>query len=186
MAEDAVDAAVAEFPSHPAPSRTESTPLVGAAGYHRLWDSRHAVAKRAGLDVTVVERLLGRYGDRIEDLLEMIEERPDLGKPLDGGGDYLRAEIRYAASHEAALHLNDVLTRRTRISIEVPDRGVVAAGPAAELMAEVLGWGPATIERELEHYRTRVAAEVESQKQEDDQTADAARLGAPDVRRLGA
>jgi len=183
MARDAVDAATATFPTPPGPSHTATMALVGAEGFHKLTDARHHLAKQVGLGVEVIERLLGRYGDRIEDLLAVIGERPELGEPIPGGGGYLGAEIRYAASHEAALHLNDVLTRRTRISIETLDRGIEAAVPAASLMAEVHGWSPATVERELEHYRARVAAERESQTMEDDLTADAARLGAPDVRR---
>ncbi|MFJ7620230.1 glycerol-3-phosphate dehydrogenase C-terminal domain-containing protein, partial [Rhodococcus erythropolis] len=91
-------------------------------------------------------------------------------------------EIHYAASHEGAQHLDDILTRRTRISIEVNDRGDAAAAEVAELVAPVLGWTPEHIAEEIEHYRLRVAAERESQEQPDDLTADAARLGAPDVR----
>jgi glycerol-3-phosphate dehydrogenase len=45
-----------------------------------------------------------------------------------------------------------------------------------------LEWSPEDCERELSHYRARVAAERDSQEQRDDRTADAARLGAPDVR----
>jgi glycerol-3-phosphate dehydrogenase len=52
----------------------------------------------------------------------------------------------------------------------------------AELIAPVLGWSADTIAREVEHYRARVDAERQSQRQLDDRTADAARLGAPDVR----
>jgi glycerol-3-phosphate dehydrogenase len=88
----------------------------------------------------------------------------------------------YAASHEAALHLDDVLTRRTRVSIETFDRGVAAAEPVARLLAPVLGWDRARVAREIQHYGLRVDAEIESQQQADDHTADAARLGAPDVR----
>ena len=51
-----------------------------------------------------------------------------------------------------------------------------------EQIAAVLGWDDAAADREIEHYRARVAAERESQAQQDDHTADAARLGAPDVR----
>ena len=87
----------------------------------------------------------------------------------------------YAASHEGARHLDDVLTRRTRISIETFDRGVRVAEPAARLMGEVLGWTDSQIEREMEHYLKRVDAERESQEQPDDHTADAARLGAPEI-----
>ena len=50
------------------------------------------------------------------------------------------------------------------------------------LSAPVLGWDAATIENEIEHYAKRVEAERDSQNQLDDQTADAARLGAPEVR----
>ena len=104
------------------------------------------------------------------------ELREQLGKPV---------EARYAATHEGALHLDDVLTRRTRISIETFDRGTVAARPVAKLMGEVLGWDEATFEREIQHYEARVNAERDSQTQPDDLTADAARLGAPDVRMGG-
>jgi glycerol-3-phosphate dehydrogenase len=132
-----------------------------------------------------IERLLGRYGSDIDDLLTLIEVSPDLGEPLRGAENYLAAEIHYAASHEAALHLSDVLTRRTRISIEVPDRGLEAAAASVEILGPVLGWDDAAVERELTHYRARVAAERESQTMPNDHTADAARLGAPDVRTMG-
>ena len=49
-------------------------------------------------------------------------------------------EAVYAATHEGALRLEDVLTRRTRISIEERDRGVAAAPVVAGLLAPVLGW----------------------------------------------
>ncbi|MET0418396.1 MAG: glycerol-3-phosphate dehydrogenase C-terminal domain-containing protein, partial [Actinoplanes sp.] len=90
-------------------------------------------------------------------------------------------EIVYAAGHEGARHLEDVLTRRTRISIETFDRGVAVAPEAAELVGGVLGWTAEQTAREVENYRLRVAAERASQEQPDDATADAARLGAPEV-----
>ena len=49
-------------------------------------------------------------------------------------------------------------------------------------MGTILGWDDATHDREIEHYEARVRAERESQTQPDDHTADAARVGAPDVR----
>ena len=95
---------------------------------------------------------------------------------------YLRVEAYYAARAEGALHLDDILTRRTRISIETPDRGVAAAEEVARLVAPVLDWDDDQVKAEVEHYRARVAAELDSQEQPDDRTADAARLGAPDER----
>ena len=182
MAEDAVDAAARGIDRNVPASVTKRTPLIGAEGYHAAWNSRAAVSERTGLHVARVEHLLNRYGTRIDELLATAEGRPELLRPLEGAEDYLAVEARYAASHEGALHIDDVLTRRTRVSIETFDRGVVSAEPVARLMGEVLGWDDETREREVEHYRARVKAERESQEQADDVTADAARYGAPDVR----
>jgi glycerol-3-phosphate dehydrogenase len=112
----------------------------------------------------------------------VIKEAPELAEPLESAQEYLKVEAVYAASHEGALHLDDILARRTRISIETWDRGVAAASEVAQLVAPVLGWQQPDIEREVSHYQLRVAAERESQDQPDDLSADAARLGAPDVR----
>ncbi|MCL7376260.1 glycerol-3-phosphate dehydrogenase/oxidase [Streptomyces sp. 35G-GA-8] len=181
MAKDAVDEAVHGLDQRVAECVTEDVPLLGAEGYHALWNARARMAARTGIHVARVEHLLNRYGTLVEELLELIAADPGLGEPLAAADDYLRAEIVYAASHEGARHLDDVLTRRTRISIETFDRGTRSARECAELMAPVLGWDKDRIEREVEHYEKRVEAERESQRQPDDQTADAARLGAPDI-----
>ena len=114
-------------------------------------------------------------------MLDLVAADPTLREPLPGRRDYLRAEVVYAASHEGARHLDDVLARRTRISIETFDRGCRRADEVARLMAPVLGWSDEQIEREVEHYRKRVEAERESQRMPDDETADAARMGAPEI-----
>ena len=182
MAKDAVDLAARSLPGRVPDSVTDRTPLVGAIGYFALRNRRFELAERSGLHVVRIENLLSRYGSLTEELLAMIEDDPTLGDPLHGADDHLQVEIVYAASHEGALHLDDVLTRRTRISIETFDRGVAAAPHVARLMAPVLGWDQGRIAREVAHYEARVAAERESQLQTDDLTADSARLGAPDVR----
>ncbi|MGW5333721.1 glycerol-3-phosphate dehydrogenase/oxidase [Streptomyces bauhiniae] len=181
MAKDAVDAAVHGLDRRVAESVTEEIPLLGAEGYPAMWNARERIAERSGLHVARVEHLLNRYGSMADQLLDLIAADPTLGEPLRHADDYLRAEIVYAASHEGARHLDDVLTRRTRISIETFDRGTRSAREAAELMAPVLGWDEDQIAREVEHYEKRVEAERESQRQPDDLTADAARLGAPDI-----
>jgi len=181
MAQDAVDAAVHGLGDNVPASCTERVPLLGAEGFTALWNQRHTIAADAGLHVARIEHLLGRYGSLIEEVLELIRADPSLGKPLDGADDYLRAEIVYAASHEGARHVEDALTRRTRVSIETFDRGLTAVQPTAELMGKVLGWTPEQVEREIKHYRLRVEAERASQEQPDDETADATRLGAPEV-----
>lgn len=185
MAKDAVDAVVHNL-NRPVPkSITENVPLLGADGYAAAWNSRQLTAERTGLGLARVEHLLGRYGTLLPELTALIEAEPELAQPLDSAPEYLRVEVVYAASHEGALHLDDILARRTRISIETWDRGVAAAGEVAPLVAATLGWDASDVEREIDHYRKRVAAERESQHQPDDLSADAARLGAPDVRMDG-
>ncbi|GID27568.1 glycerol-3-phosphate dehydrogenase/oxidase [Paractinoplanes brasiliensis] len=181
MAKDAVDACVHGLGRSVPPSCTDRVPLLGAEGYPALWNQRRVLASRSGLHVARVEHLLGRYGSLVHEVLALIEADTSLGQALTGADDYLRAEIAYAAGHEGARHLEDVLTRRTRISIETFDRGTACAQEVAELMAGVLGWTPEQTAREVENYRVRVEAERESQEQPDDETADATRLGAPDV-----
>jgi glycerol-3-phosphate dehydrogenase len=181
MARDAIDAAVHGLDRQVPPSATHVTPLVGAEGFQAAWNRRGTIASQSGVHVARVEHLLRRYGTRIDELLELVAEHPELGRPLPGADDYLAVEALYAASHEGALHLDDVLTRRTRISIETWDRGLEASEPVARLIAEPLGWDEDTIAREVELYRERVEAERRSQEQPDDRAADLARLSAPDV-----
>jgi len=186
MAEDAVDAAARNLPQRVARSVTDRTPLLGAQGWHALWNRRHQLAEEVGLHGSRIEHLLGRYGSLVTEVLDLLADRPELGERIDGAEDYLKVEAVYAASHEGALHLDDLLTRRTRISIETFDRGLSAARDVAPLMGEVHGWDEDDIAREIEHYDARVAAEIESQRMPDDRTADAARMGARDVRVGGA
>jgi glycerol-3-phosphate dehydrogenase len=185
MARDAVDEVVHGLDQRVAPSCTEKVPLAGAEGYQALWNGRGELARRSGLHIARVEHLLNRYGSLVEELLELIAEDPGLAEPLGGADDYLRAEVVYAARCEGARHLDDVLARRTRISIETFDRGTSSMLEAAELMARELSWEKNQVDREVEHYRKRVEAERESQQQPDDLTADAARLGADDIVPLG-
>ena len=182
MAQDAIDLAARGLDKRVPPSCSDRTPLLGAPGFAAFWNRRQTLAEELGLHVGQVEHLLRRYGARIEELIALMNANPELAEPIEGAPSYLAVEAHYATSHEGALHLEDVLTRRTRISIETFDRGLSAARPVAALMGEVLGWDSVTVERELAYYDARVQAERESQEQPDDHTADDARLGAPDVR----
>src|SRR5215217_3799554 len=158
MARDAIDAVARGLDRAVPPSATQVTPLAGATGFQALWNRRERLASQSGLHVARIEHLLRRYGTLTEELLALVADDPALARPLPGADDYLAVEVRYAATHEGALHLDDALTRRTRISIETFDRGLAAAEPAARLMAGPLGWDETTIAREVELYRARVAA----------------------------
>jgi glycerol-3-phosphate dehydrogenase len=181
MARDAVDAAAHSLRASVPASVTDVVRLAGAEGFETRTNQKAALARDAGLHEARVDHLLGRYGGLVDEVLALVAGRPDLRGPLEGAEDYLRAEVVYAVTHEGARHLDDVLTRRTRISIETFDRGVAAARPAAELMAGELGWDQSRLDTEVDHYLRRVEAERQSQRELTDREADEARVQAPDI-----
>ena len=185
MAKDAIDAAAHSLATTinttVRDSITDRVPLVGAADFETRSNQRVMLSRRAGLHVARIDHLLGRFGGLVDDVLELCATNPGLAVPIEGADDYLSAEVVYAVTHEGARHLDDVLTRRTRISIETFDRGVKAAASVARLMAGELGWDDARTETEVDHYLRRVEAERQSQAKRTDQEADEARVSAPDI-----
>ncbi|MGJ7908797.1 glycerol-3-phosphate dehydrogenase [Actinopolyspora sp. H202] len=182
MAKDAVDAIGNDVSGRMASSITDKVPLLGADGYHALVNQADQLAAAHGLHPYRVRHLLDRYGSVIHEVLALGDSDPELLKPIDEAPNYLRAEVVYSVRYEGALHLEDVLTRRTRISFEYPHRGVDCAEQVGRLIGAELGWDEQRLTREVERYSARVAAERESQSQPDDQAADATRVAAPEAR----
>ena len=75
------------------------------------------------------------------------------------GLPYLRAEAVYAARHEMATTLVDVLTRRTRAHLLDRAATVDAAPDVASLLAAELGWDAAERDRQLAEYLELAAKE---------------------------
>ncbi|MFZ2526562.1 MAG: glycerol-3-phosphate dehydrogenase/oxidase [Rhodococcus sp. (in: high G+C Gram-positive bacteria)] len=182
MAEDAVDLAAEDIPSRIASSITEKVPLVGADGYFALVNQTMHLAEQYGVHPYRIKHLLDRYGSLVEEVLALADGQPELLQPITDAPQYLQVEAVYAAVAEGALHLEDVLARRTRISIEYPHRGVHCAEQVARLIAPILDWDADTVDREIGTYRARVDAEVRSQSRPDDESADALRAAAPEAR----
>ena len=182
MAADAIDTAAQYIPARVAPSITEKVRLLGADGYFALINQAEHVGALAGLHPYRVRHLLDRYGSLISEVLATAADRRDLLNPITQAPVYLKVEAAYAAAAEGALHLEDILARRMRISIEYPHRGVDCAREVAEVVAPVLGWTAEEVDREVETYTARVEAEVLSQAQPDDAAADALRASAPEAR----
>jgi len=173
MARDLIDVAVRDLPAPRAipESRTDRVPLAGAEGYARVWAERAQLAASANLPIAQVERLLGRYGSLITELLDLIADRPALREPIPGGEPYLGAEIVYACTHEGAVALDDVLFRRTRITIEIRDRGLKAAPHAAALMATELAWSAERTAAEIARYEELIEAGLAAESAPDDRSA---------------
>ena len=184
MGADAVEACAEDLPGRINPSCTEDVPLIGADGYQALVNQADRLAAQHGVHPYRIRHLLDRYGSQIHQVLAPALTDPALLQPIPGAGDYLQAEALYAVTHEGALHLEDVLARRTRISIEYAHRGTESMQRVADIMAPALGWTEAQAAREVEVYRARVEAERRSQTEPDDTSAEKMRLEAPEVRDL--
>src|SRR5690242_17933719 len=159
MARDVVDAAVADFDREVPGSVTEQVPLLGADGLAAVQPAAGRLAEDYGVPRATVEHLLGRYGTLATEVLDLIRADASLGRPLASGHPYRRAEVAYAVSHEGALHLEDVLMRRTRLFIESADSGVCAAADVAAIMGRLLGWSRRRRGAETRRYLDLVEAE---------------------------
>ncbi|MGH3378946.1 MAG: glycerol-3-phosphate dehydrogenase/oxidase [Actinoallomurus sp.] len=179
MAQDVVDVVAGGLPLNVPASATDRLPLTGAVGYEVLWNDRRRLAARAGLHVARIEHLLNRYGSCVDELLELIEADPSLAEPIPAATDYVKAEAVYAVTHEGALHIEDVLRRRLRASMEEWDQGAAAAPEVASLIAPHLGWDAERAKRETEHYLRQVEAERQARREQDDVAAAAALGEAP-------
>lgn len=182
MAQDTIDAVGVDQGRQIPDSTTSKIPLIGARNYEHVLGSANEISESSGVPLVSVKHLISRHGDRIDEVLNLIAADESLKGLIDEDLPYLRAEVIHSVRFEGALHLEDVLTRRTKISIESWDRGTDSALLVAELMARELEWDQSRIHSEVEHYLKRVESERSSNTQLDDQKADASRLAAGDIR----
>lgn len=175
MAQELIDVAASHLDRPVPASCTERIPVLGAVGYEARWNQRCQLARQTGLTTEQVGRLLNRYGSCIDDLLEILARRPELADPVPGLEGHLGVEVAYACSHEGALHVEDILVRRTRVAIETPDRGLSAAKDVATLMAHELDRDQDWIDAELAQYTRRLDAEEAAEGRPDDESANAVR-----------
>jgi glycerol-3-phosphate dehydrogenase len=152
MAQDVIDVAAEQLQSEGTivpRSTTADIPLVGAVGFARDWQARAAIAADSGLTVEQVEVLLRRHGDHVTEVLDAIAAEPALAEPVTPGSTHLRAEARVAVTTQGARTLEDVLVRRLRVAVEVPDHGRAAARAVLTDVANALGWSDSRAADEL-------------------------------------
>ena len=162
MGKDAIDLAVTDLRKVVSSSCTEKLPLVGADGYYALTQQTAQIASEYGIEEESVLHLLNRYGSLMSEVLELMSSDKKLIKPLAEGLPYLKAEIIYAVTHEGAMSVDDVISRRTRLAFEAPHAGVDLAEDVATLIAPYLGWGAKEKKASIAEYKAQVSAEVDA------------------------
>ena len=162
MGKDVIDLAGIELRRIIAESVTEKLPIVGADGYFALMQQIDRIAEDSGLSADSVRHLLDRYGSVISEILEIITVDPKLAKQLTKDLPYLKAEIYYAASHEGARSVDDVISRRTRLAFEAPDCAIDLVNDVAAIIAPVLGWTAKQKKDSIKAYLDIAEREIES------------------------
>lgn len=150
MARDAVDYALDGVDPMPA-SKSGSIPLLGAAPRDQLDGLTEEIARDSGLDHDRAAELVDRHGTRATEVIALGREE-DLLRPLADDRTELEAEVAWAVDQELALSLDDVLSRRMRLSMSRRDRGASIAPRVAELMGARLGWDPQRQAAEVTDY----------------------------------
>jgi glycerol-3-phosphate dehydrogenase len=156
MAADTIDAVVEGLgdtvPRRARRSRTAKLRLRGADGYDALL---------VGADERT-DHLAHRFGGEARTVLALVDRDPALGEPLVEGLPYLRAEAVYAARHEMARTVDDVLSRRTRARLLARDASDVAAEDVGRLIQPELGLTDDEVAAQVADYRAQLAHEREA------------------------
>jgi glycerol-3-phosphate dehydrogenase len=135
-----------------APASTTATlTLLGAAPVPELDVLVRSLADDGSLDEAHARALVDRHGTRASDVLALGHEQ-DLLRPLADDVPHLEAEVVWAVREEMALDLDDVLSRRMRLSMARRDRGASIAPRVAALMGAELGWDEARQAAEVEAF----------------------------------
>ncbi|HVB27683.1 MAG TPA: glycerol-3-phosphate dehydrogenase/oxidase, partial [Mycobacteriales bacterium] len=158
MARDVVDRIVARD-GRRAPCRTSRIPLGAVRPLADLEAEVRRAAASIGLAEPIADQLVRSHGADAADLLALVADDPALGRVMSPAADHILAEVTYAARHEGAATLDDVLARRTRVSVRARDAGLPAAADAALLLAGELGRDAAWARAQVEAYAAAVRRE---------------------------
>jgi glycerol-3-phosphate dehydrogenase len=90
----------------------------------------------------------------------LIADDPSLADPLIETLPYVVADVVYAVRCEMAIHLADVLARRTRAQLQNARATRDAAEKVATIMGKELGWTKKRREAEIENFVEMVNAEL--------------------------
>ena len=154
IAADVIDVVLGRNAATARPSRTADWRLIGAAeldAQARIANELATIPAVRASGLEAATQLVARHGTEAPAVVALGAEL-DLLRPLVPGRAFLEAEVAWAARQEAALSLDDVLARRTRLAQELPDRGAAIAPRVAAILAAELGWGEARQALEVQIY----------------------------------
>jgi glycerol-3-phosphate dehydrogenase len=158
MAKDVVDRIV-ERDGRKARCRTDEIPLSGTRPVEALEREVAAASRVLGLGEDVALNLVRQCGETAQHVLSLVVAEPALAERLSPAAPHIAAEVVHAARSEGAATLDDVLSRRTRLSLRAKDAALPTAPLAAALLARELGRDESWASAQVEAYANAVRTE---------------------------
>jgi glycerol-3-phosphate dehydrogenase len=158
MAKDVVDR-IADRDGRKTRCRTDEIPLSGTRPVDELIVESTRVAADLGLHPRVAESLVKQCGETAGHVLSLVKADPSLGEQLSPWAPHIAAEVVHAARSEGAATLEDVFSRRMRLSLRSKDAALPAAPRAAALLARELRRDEEWAEQQVAAYADAVRLE---------------------------
>jgi glycerol-3-phosphate dehydrogenase len=150
MGEETIDRVQQYLGEPTTPAQTPEHPLSGSADYR--WDYWEMLSSEFHLPAATAQHLAHKYGTAAASVMKLAESDPSLALPLVEGEAPIRAQVVYAARHEMAVTLEDVLARRVGLQLIGWRLAIRAASVAAELLGSELGWSAAEQTAAVDQY----------------------------------
>lgn len=149
---------------------------MSASGYVRVVGGKLTTYRAMAEDtMDHVERVIGKrkpcvtrktaLNDRNLHTMREITESGSPQTELLPGSQLTETDVVYAVRHEAAVHLTDVMTRRSRLHLLHRDLAERCAEPVSHIMQRELGWSDARRQDEFNSYASLCHAEVDAMKE---------------------
>jgi len=158
MAKDVVDRIV-ERDGTKAKCRTDEISLSGTRPMAELLAETRGLARGLGLPEEVADSLVRQCGETAGHVLSLVQADATLGALLSPHAPHIAAEVVHAARSEGASSVDDVFSRRMRLSLRARDAALPAAPLAAQLLARELGHDDAWARAQVEAYAEAVRLE---------------------------
>ena len=158
MAKDVVDRIV-ERDDRKAKCRTDEIPLSGTRPVADLVAETTTTALTLGLSAEVAASLVRQCGETAGHVLSLVAAEPALGELLSPSAPHIAAEVVHAARSEGASTVDDVFSRRMRLSLRAWDAALPSALLAARLLARETGQDDIWALAQVDAYADEVRAE---------------------------
>lgn len=130
--------------------RTDNLAIGGGREYpHTTADQQTWLAElgqSSGLPASRLERLFERYGTRAQEIAEFLTAGDDA--PLEAHPGYSKREILFLVEREKAIHLSDIILRRSLMGM-LGELTAELLPELAQIMGQALEWTPEMQAKEL-------------------------------------